>query len=1503
MKTARNTENLKQPNRRRGSRKGVALVMVLTVTALATIMILTFFSLATSENRASATYSRGLQAQQVGEQAVNLVIAQLRKATSDPNVSWASQPGAVRTWSRLGDFHRGYKLYSDDQLEEIDENKLVEEDFAEAKNWSSRPAEFVDLNEPVIRGEKVYFPIVDPLARDEPKWPKSIGGDSDDAGVEGFDFNFTSALTVPPGQMQQRVQQVNGLGHLALPVRWIYQLADGTLGVVRGDRFQAFNGGKVPTADNQIVARFAYWADDETAKLNLNTHAGGLAWDTPRVGGEADMDMGRYQPAQREWQRYPGHPATTHLSPALAPGVVDIVRDRRAMELIYGVVPRVVGGGSEAGTRKTSIVDEKERNGLIADKNPLFPSVDEYIMAPNREPNRFPQADGQTASAEEMQDILERLRFFLTVTSRAPETTLFNTPKISVWPVHNINDEDYRTPFDQLIAFCSTIGNGHEYYFRRENEDSATHDYDDIQRNRELYQFLDRYTKKPIPGVGEAFSDKYNDEDRLQLLTSIFDYIRSTNLHDDTLYQEDWEDVFQSDNTNDHRTYTNPRAKNQKREELGQTGVHKGHGQVTPIRISYGGVDTQGYGRFYTLKDAAIVVICCGTGDNTFGGGRVEPQFPGWTVYGQAGREGEIGGFAYSNIPPLHLDPDTLRNEGARNSWMDNNGPMEYPLWIKEWLTANGYVDWNARRLARDTEPEPWNEVKEIIRPAFDPNNWNFNLLYRLPNYPELDGDGNVALSHQEWWEANRGLLKDFSNADRLGDGEKLLQAALVFHLFTPSMGWVPISPDISVQIEMDSAINFNNAPRGRFLSNYDPLGNALAGSSDRQWWYANRRQTSWHDRHAGGVKPMSYFLSSEDQPGRFTPIDPGYAGAEPYNRYHWITAPFTVAGDFLQFNGGNVAFSIYAHGDSNQRSAPRSGVGPELVQRVELDFDSFSCPVPLLARGRHGHINDVEHFHHPRPAPELWSLGRQGANPFYNLSTESEITGRIHGINAWNGRLIERDGEMGINMDVVRSVGAQHGDLRMTAVQRSLSSGASGASGLAWYGPHFNYANSNERMAHDLSLTPGWRYAGADGESEPDMQILPGLQYRGKSPANMIGEKSTYASAQVQRYGDWDNAMGTLVDGPYINKPDEGNTHSLFLRTITTEPNAWDLRRDYGDVPYFVRDYLHEAGSPAYFSPNRISNGPGMFGSLPTQAKSNQPWQTLLFRPEAGSDHPGAEDPKDHYLMDLFWMPVVEPYAISEPFSTAGRVNLNYQMLPFRHVKRSTAMRGVLRSEFMVLVPTPSSSPSMYTTSYKHQQGRGRGWHWRDKPFGGFLQGKRLRAIILEEKTLEQFQEKFDEGEIFKSASEICEIHLIPQQVAERMGASSSKNQLESYTPTVAQMESGKFWDDHLAVGDNARERPYGNIYQRTTTRSNTFKVHFRAQVINQGRRTDPAAYAQFDDELDSVVAEYRGSSIVERYIDPNDRRIPDYATATNPPSIGEFYRFRVINPTRFAP
>ena len=68
---------------RAASKRGIALISVLTIVTLATILVLTFFTLARNEMVASANYSDGLHAKHLSETAVNMVIGQIRKDVKD----------------------------------------------------------------------------------------------------------------------------------------------------------------------------------------------------------------------------------------------------------------------------------------------------------------------------------------------------------------------------------------------------------------------------------------------------------------------------------------------------------------------------------------------------------------------------------------------------------------------------------------------------------------------------------------------------------------------------------------------------------------------------------------------------------------------------------------------------------------------------------------------------------------------------------------------------------------------------------------------------------------------------------------------------------------------------------------------------------------------------------------------------------------------------------------------------------------------------------------------------------------------------------------------------------------------------------------------------------------------------------------------------------------------------------------------------------------------------
>lgn len=1620
------------------SRRGVALITVLTVMALTTILVLTFFTLATSEHRASNTYSQGLQAQQVGEQAVNMVIAQIREATvrktGSAPVAWASQPGAIRLWEQNGKKGTAYKLYSDDLMKTADWSEF-QKDFQDAANWSSRPDHYVDLNEPVIRGEKVYYPIVHPNASTEPRWPKNFGDDSD--GVEGFYYNDengrggeTLADAGAIGKKAAGIAKAKS-GHVAMPVRWIYQLADGTLGVLAesssgggggGYRFKAFPGGGVPSAKNPIVARFAFWADDETTKLNINTHAGGLAWDVPKAGGDLDMDMGRNQPAQKEWQRYPGHPASTHLLTVLAPGVVDIVNDRKAMEMLFNVVPRVVGGGSASGTRVINTRDPKEMNGLIADTEPLFPTLDDVMLRADRKPHEFPDPTGKPIAEDDLAEYLERSKFFLTANSRAPETNLFNKPRIAMWPVYNADFKSTKyqthlTAFDRLIHYCASIGKAtgsnyprYEYLFKREQADSETYDYASIARNKDLYQYLVNLMSQDIPGYGASFTDKYGDASVAQLATMMFDYIRSTNLHDDTLYQVDFAQAFKTKNTANHLTYTNPRDGNPNNMGFG----HKGHGQVTPIRIQAGSTTTKGMGRFFTLSSSEVIVASVAAFDDSRGGYfEAGVRYPGTTSHYARHAQPPGGGMAYVNLPPI--DKRKVGERGLPIAVVGTNivndprapGPKsKWPNWLKD-LEVSA-LDLGAPPpvggpVPAGTSVNP--AVLAEVEAAFDPSQMNWQLAYLDPKYRAA-----VQTNPTDAKFNFESLTFPPVEEMRLKKGERIVQAILTFNLFSPSVGWASINPDMVVEIKkMGGSMSFTSAGPD---ASYGFLGfeqpgwyMALNGSSPPPATFV--WATNWVKpvqesgaRAYGGLLPFTFTFSAREQHGetgrnasaglgtqlwtskingkernitspaiksRLTPLDRGYnliaegmqkvramreIGGDPKNvaqsyRYDLVTEPFKVNDTTnIDFRGGDVKFTFY-DGDNTacENSFQDDGNKRSLVQEVTLNFPNFNFASKdmRMSSGTPGGVNEYEDLSSDSSGHlEMASLSADPANPEDTPLSSSQMnggtwrnsnagknsassftTGRTDGdryksLNVrgrmtdaslhWHGPYI-RPG------DIVQSVAVPHGDIRVVASRATIEPNDK------FFEPHRNYGTS--MMAHSLTNSRGEAMLGYNPTNGKDYLIVADLPpkapgfgnippYRGASPLPFSGKKT---SKEVQLYGDFDNGAGLMIDGPYINKPDEGNTHSLKTRFTQEVVNYWERRRieAQGEYPYFASPEYAESGGPAYFSPNRLISGPGMFGSLPTSLFSSppRPWQTLLFRPnvvgKGFESHPGAgrrqggQDPPDHLVMDFFWMPVVEPYAISEPLSTGGKVNMNYEIMPFLHIHRDTALRGVFRSEFMVCIP------NQWHGSYKHNYGRGQGYHWKDSPGGGNLQGKRLRAVILDDPTLTQFKARFNKGEdLFKSATEICEIHLIPQEFADRIGKGGGK--IGSYTPEVnketgrvTDMENGKYWRDHSLVGDNSRERPYTNIQNRLTTKSNTFLVHYRAQVIKQARRDNDGDYADWRPSTDTVQAEYRGSSLVERYVDPNDE-MRDFARSGADP-IDEFYRFRVVNPRRFAP
>ena len=280
------------------------------------------------------------------------------------------------------------------------------------------------------------------------------------------------------------------------------------------------------------------------------------------------------------------------------------------------------------------------------------------------------------------------------------------------------------------------------------------------------------------------------------------------------------------------------------------------------------------------------------------------------------------------------------------------------------------------------------------------------------------------------------------------------------------------------------------------------------------------------------------------------------------------------------------------------------------------------------------------------------------------------------------------------------------------------------------------------------------------------------------------------------------------------------------------------------------------------------------VFGSIPARVLpgDSDPWHTLLFcRDPAGGDaHPGFRQPRDHLLLDFFTMPIVEPYAISEPFSTAGKMNLNFEIAPFSYIRRATALRGVLKSTRLTALPNGANYKGGSSAIY--------------------------RLPIDASETLDAFAERFrartpsggyrGESGPFRTASEICDMRLIPQGVKR------------------SEFLHG-WWNGYTPTGDNSREAPYNLIYPRVTTKSNVFTVHYRVQILRQRISADPAAAALLQEGRDQILAEHRGSTLLERYLDPADPAQPDFADWKNPSqaAVDDFYKFRILTAKQFLP
>ena len=1629
-------------------RKGVALILVVSFIVLLSALVVGFFSRVTTDLNGARSYAEGISARQLAESAVSVVMGQIRAATTITNGCWASQPGMIRVYGGANGVagsqaYRFYKLYSShnmvleksgtkDDFKSFDPHKSAFTNPASGANaevpigpggWQFQPAFFTDLNEPAAVpdsnnvGQTVKrYPIFDPSIA-------IINGSKPANWVEGCEVNITDAQTL-------------ALNNAPMPVRWIYVLRDGTLTAPTpltssasgntGIKAIWNNLGSptttpstgVPSKENPIVGRIAFWADDDTCKVNINTAGGyivddtitpnystpqktptetnpafipGSFWDTPRVqtyfdsgisgppdGTQSDAavhyglnhfrpGLANSQPVRNEFQRYPGHPSTTSLGLVLS-GLLPKGTGLDS-EKLYDLTPRLTSGrwnpgdvhapqslskNSQGGTKQLIVYGQTlDPNTTSLDPDPastmkktfdtvsnpsytasdaktwsyhLLSSVDELYYSTLNSTLTSSGANSVRTSADKQlslsnaftPEIIDKARFFLTAHSRSPELSLFGRPRVTIWPVPSWNSEaklrqktnpvtkkiGIRNPSDDLFRFCSTIGadpndavnnasdppRPGQFIFDREDPLSSTADFN-RQRNKLIFDYLNDVTSNSvrgkIPGWGPSFEGKYSvaPGGRSQILAEIFDYIRSVNLKD-TSRDELIDKAYGRDAS--RLVNGSPPPKIKAAEDLKDTARYATRGIVVPTKTTYKGSQISGFGRFPTISEVSLVFY--------------------------------HGGYTYENRKK------------------PNGDDVEY--------------DYN----------------------LVDERNYKTNA------------------KAQTWQDTNKLT-------------GKLVRAFLIFETFNPMQGYGPVTDFVSGAPNHERIVHEISNLAGFMIKtgndSYQSLG---LGSGKNNIWRSSGN--TWAGRNFGG--PEGFFHTLQDktnnngQPQSFpwgagaatknylaagsyttdVTLPPGLTSAYyPFQtpcatKLNGIKIPITVGntkpGDSpekepttFDFNGGTFDLTIRFMNDAYSDVPKHDGLTP--IQTIKIKFPEGSgWPLPITEReaktrgegyryqstlsqikGQANADNSYDFGGFNRYVPGFnaddgtanWGTGGSStlrwesyggyrmpyflplriawaAQHSYSPWLSYNGVNNKSGNQATNGkRYTNRFLQILQPGDTIRSLVpggniSQSTDPRLVSLPLNVAESA--------FQKHPDYS-TGKRRAQTLRRGDGGFYFDPENpvinSDDPTVSLstnmLTGVIANLPANTRYIGgygpdlPRGVAAKRADIGAADFDTGIGNFPDGAFCGKADEGNIARAYYDSTTQK---------YTYVQPYFSTWAYDSPGDTYFSPNRQIPSPVMFGSLLAPWKNpfaDNGWKTLLFCPNYPGigdvplkTHPGLNTIPDHLLLDLFNMPVVEPYAISEPFSTDGKVNLNYQLMPFGYIERSTALRAALQPLRITAIPSNFTRNNAGATELRYK---------------GVDNEQNLRYLVDRDETLKSFKGFFDNyssgqtgAGFFKSASQVCEMFLYPKGVPIK------------YFNTI-KYKSGDtdiktWWASCSVTGDNLREKPYSDLYSRVTTKSNTYTVHYRVQSLRQQPYTGNAAgaaayYGTWDESRDKVMSEYRGHTTIERYLDPRDSRFDTDPNKTpqNPPDPNKFYvdkqsleaayRFRVIYNKRFSP
>jgi uncharacterized protein (TIGR02600 family) len=541
--------------RHRGKRRdSFALVMVLVALAVMSVLLLALFGGASHQARGAQGDAASVREKMLGDTVAALVIGQIEQATTQPGQAWISQPGMLRTYKAVAARTPAacYKLYSSTQMIDTSGSlAFLAGDVPADWNSTANASVYTDLNAlmQTLGGTPIY-PILDARAI----LPVTINGTTDSE-VPGVSSDAGHAVE--------------------MPVAWLYELKDGTLG-----------SPGAATASNPIVARAAFWTDDETSKIDINTAGEASPWNPPHADSADDVAWATTQPAAGEYPRYPGHPASVSLSTVFGTNTsIGLTPDQ-----LLALTPRYASGGSDFGANTTTA-----SSSVTPKTDRLYATLDELCFGAALD------SSGRRVPGAITPDNVNLIRFVLTAHSHAPETTLLGEPRVSIWPVSDaLDDPTKTTATDRALAAAATVGDT-PYYFQRT---SATSPQNDLNLavssgNTTLFNNLIASGSKALPGSGVPFAQKYTGAQWPQLVLEILDAIRGFNAIDPAAPPLTGSTSGASSST----TFV-PFAAGD--------GNGVGRGLVEPLSVTYQRTALRGLGRYPTLFGLTFVFYVSG---------------------------------------------------------------------------------------------------------------------------------------------------------------------------------------------------------------------------------------------------------------------------------------------------------------------------------------------------------------------------------------------------------------------------------------------------------------------------------------------------------------------------------------------------------------------------------------------------------------------------------------------------------------------------------------------------------------------------------------------------------------------------------------------------------------------------------------------------------------------------------------------------------------------------